>query len=90
MREAALVEIVTELFRQLLGGERLRLVKAVRRERLAVVPPFDDGIEMLKFHGLRLGEMLVAVGHVHAVEPCLRRGAVVVEEEDVRRDGRVG
>ena len=90
MREAALVEIIAELVRQLLGGERLRLVEAIRRERLAVVPPFDDGIEMLQFHRLRLGEMLVAVGHVHAVEPCLFCGAVVVEEEDVRRDGRVG
>ena len=34
--------------------------------------------------------MDVAFGHVHPIEPCLLRGAIVVEEEDIRRDGRVG
>ncbi len=90
MGVAALVQIVVELFRQLLRGERLRLVETVRRERLAVVPPFHGGGEMLKLHRLRFREMLVAVRHVETIEPRLLRGARAVEEENVRRDGRVG
>ena len=90
MGVAALVQIVVEFIRQLLGGERLCLVEAVRRERFAVVPPFHDGGEMLKLHRLRFRKMLVAVRHVETIEPRLLRGARAVEEKNVRRDGRVG
>ena len=90
MGVAALVEIVAELFRQLLRRERLRLVETVRRERLAVVPPFHGGGEMLELHRFRFRKMLVAVRHVQPIEPRLLRGARAVEEKDVRRDGRVG
>ena len=53
---------------------------------------------MFQAHGFRLAEVLVAFGHVEAVEPgflCAEpcRGAFrlfVVEEQDVRRDAGVG
>ena len=90
MGVAALVQIVVELFRQLLRGERLRFVETIRHERLAVIPPCDDGSEMLKLHRLRFREMFIAVRHVQPIEPCHLRGARAVEEENIRRDGRVG
>ena len=90
MRIAALVKIVAELVGELLSRELLRLVEAVLRELRAVLPPDDDGIEVLQLHRLRLGEVLVALRHVEAVEPGLLGGLGAVEEEDVRRDRGVG
>ena len=90
MRIAALVEIVAELFGKLRCRELLRLVEAVQRELLAVLPPFYDGIEVLQLHRLRLGEVLVALRHVEAVEPRLLCRLCAVEEENVRRNRSIG
>ncbi len=45
---------------------------------------------MLEAHGLCLAEVLVALGHVEAVEPSLLGRVRAVEKEDVRRNARVG
>ena len=90
MGVAALVEVVAEFAGELGGGELLRLVEAVGRDFPSVAPPFDDGVEVLELHRLRLGEVEVALGHVEAVEPGLGSWAGAVEEEDVGGDGGVG
>ena len=93
--ELALVEVALQL-EQLLSGERARLLAVV--EHLAVVPPVANGLAMGREHGLGLREMLVALGHVEAVEPRLAGAEplggslcpLVVEEEDVGGNGGVG
>ena len=45
---------------------------------------------MLQLHRLRLGEMLVALGHIEAVEPSLLRRVGVVKEKNIRGDTRIG
>ena len=86
---AALIEVVMKLLCQLLRGEALRLVKAVRRDLLPVVPPLNRRVEVLQLHGLSLGEMLVAFRHVQPVEPRLLRRTGAVEEQDVGGNGGV-
>lgn len=86
--EAAEVEVVA-VVHQLPGGEFAGLVEAVFLNRLALVPPLDDGCEVVQQHGLGLGEMLVALGHIQAVEPGLLGGLGVVEEKDIGGDGGV-
>ena len=78
-----------KLLCQLLRGEALRLVKAVRRDLLPVVPPLNRRVEVLQLHGLSLGEMLVAFRHIQPVEPRLLRRTGAVEEQDIRGDGRI-
>ena len=78
-----------KLLCQLLRGEALRLVKAVRRDLLPVVPPLNRRVEVLQLHGLSLGEMLVAFRHVQPVEPRLLRRTSAVEEQDVGGNGGV-
>lgn len=86
---AALVEVEAKLLRQLLRGEALRLVKAVRRDFPPVVPPLNRRVKVLQLHGLGLGKMLVALRHVQPVEPRLLRRSGAVEEQDVGGDGGV-
>ena len=90
MGVAALIQIVVQFLRQLLRGERLRLVETVRRDGDAMVPPFHGGSEMFELHRLCFRKMLVAVRHVQPIEPRFLRGACAVEEKDIRRDGCVG
>ena len=89
VREAAEVEVVAACG-DLVGGVALGLGKVALEDFLTVVPPGFDGVEVLEAHGLCLAEVLVALGHVEAIEPCLLGRVGAVEEEDVRRDARVG
>lgn len=90
MGVAALVEVVAQFRGKLVGGELLRLVKAVHADLLAVVPPLHHGIKMLQLHGLGLGEVLVALRHIQTVEPSLLGGLGAVKEQDVGGDGGIG
>lgn len=89
MREAALIEVIAEVIGQLLSGEALRLIEAIDRNLLAVVPPCGDGREVFGLHRLGLGEVLIAFRHIEAIEPRLLRGLGAVEEQDIRGDGRI-
>jgi hypothetical protein len=97
LRELTLVEVAAEVDELLHGEATALLVTILRRDLMAVIPPVDEGLAVLHLHRLGLGEMLVALGHVEAVEPRLLRvvalrralGMLVVEEEDVRGDARV-
>ena len=88
VREAAEVEIVVP-FRQFCCRESAGLVRAVQRQLLPVIPPFDDGGEMLRLHRLGLGEVFVAFRHIQTIEPCLLRRSSMVEEEQIGGDGGV-
>ena len=57
---------------------------------LPIVPPFPDGLKMFRLHGLSLGEVLVALRHIKAIEPDSLRGMRAVEKEQVGRDARIG
>lgn len=89
MREAAEVEVVAACG-NLAYGVALGLGEVALEELVTVVPPRFDRVEVLEAHGLRLAEMLVALGHVEAVEPGLLGRMRAVKEEDVRRDARIG
>lgn len=89
VREAAEVEVVAACG-DLVGGVALGLGEVALEDFPTVIPPRFDGVEVLEAHGLCLAEVLVALGHVEAVEPCLLGRVGAVEEEDVRRDARVG
>lgn len=85
-----MVEIVTQLFGELLSGEPLRLVEAVLGDPLPVVPPVQHRLEVLQFHGLCLGEMLVALRHVQPVKPGFLGRVSIVKEQNVGGDGGIG
>ena len=87
---AALVEVVAQVLGKLLSRELLRLVEPVLGQLLPMAPPFDSRGEMLQLHGLGLGEVLIALGHIEAIEPGLLGGAGAVEEENVGGDGGIG
>ena len=100
--ELALVKVAVH-FHEFFGGELAGLfahdfaVVVGFEDFFAVVPPVHYGLAVFQAHGLRLAEMLVAFGHVEAVEPgflCAEpcRGAFrlfIVEEQDVRRNAGV-
>ena len=87
---ATLIQIVAQLLRELLHSELLRLVEAVHIQGLPVVPPGKHRVKVLQLHGLGLGEVLIALGHIQPVEPGLLGGTGAVKEQDVRGDGGVG
>lgn len=89
VREAAEVEVVAACG-DLVYGVALGFGEVALEDFLTVVPPCFDGVEVLEAHGLCLAEVLVALGHVEAVEPGLLGRVGAVEEEDVRRDARIG
>ena len=99
LRELALVEVAAEV-EELLGGEAARLLVArcCIDDFVAVVPPVANGLAMGREHGLGLREVLVALGHIEAVEPRVGGAeafggalcALVVEEEDVGGNRGVG
>lgn len=84
------VAVQTILVQQLCGGIAFGLVEAVLGDLGAVVPPFHHRVKVGQQHGLCLGEMLVALGHIQTVEPGLLRGAGAVKEQDIRGDGGIG
>ena len=90
MGEAALIQVVAQLVRELRRGEHARLDEIVLLDLPAVLRPRLRRGKVLQLHGLGLGEMLVALRHVQAIEPGLLRGASAVEEEYVGGDGGVG
>lgn len=101
--ELALIKVAVH-FHEFFGGELAGLfahdfaVVVGFEDFFAVVPPVHYGLAVFQAHGLRLAEVLVAFGHVEAVEPgflgaepCRRAFRLfVVEEQDVRRDAGVG
>ena len=90
MGEAALIQIVAKVNRELLHGEAPGFVEAVHVQGLPVIPPGHNRVKVLQLHGLGLGEVLVALGHVQPIEPGLLGGAGAVKEQDVRGDGGIG
>ena len=90
MGKAALIQIVAKVAGELFHGIAPGLVEAVHVQGLPVVPPDHHRVEVLQLHGLGLGEVLVALGHVQPIEPGLLRGAGAVKEQDVRGDGGIG
>ena len=90
MGVAALVKVIAQLAGKLGGGEAPRLVEAVHRQLLPVVPPGGCRVEVFGLHGPGLAEMLVAFRHIQPVEPGLAGGAGAVEKQDVGGDGGVG
>ena len=56
----------------------------------AIRPPVTDVVEMFGLDWLGLREMLIALGHIHTVEPHPLRFLRVVEEKDVGSDARIG
>ena len=90
MRITAEVEVVAELLFKLFGSVFLRLVKAVKVDFGAVVPPLNDRVKVVEAHGLCLGKMLVFRRHIQTVKPCFLRGVGTVKKQDIRRDRRIG
>ena len=89
MGEAALIQIVAKVAGELFHGIAPGLVKAVHAQGLPVVPPGHHRVKVLQLHGLCLGEMLIALGHIQPIEPGLLGGAGAVKEQDVRGDGGI-
>ena len=84
-----MVEIVTQLFGELLSGEPLRLVEAVLGDPPAgrATSPAPAGSAPVSW--LCLGEMLVALRHVQPVKPGFLGRVSIVKEQNVGGDGGI-
>lgn len=98
-RELTLVEIAIQIYELLCRKDACLLILTIlANQLLAVAPPGSQRVAMLQTHGLRLGEVLVSIGHIQAVEPRLIRAEAlcgtlrthVIEEEDIGRDAGIG
>lgn len=64
----------------------LRFVKTVNANVLAIIPPFNSRCKMRQLHWLRLGEVLIAFGHIQTIEPRLSSRTRPIKEQNIRSD----